>query len=77
MAYDYKGIVRAFVEFGANINIRSPHARYCSELTSAAQCSSVMVQYLLGEKEVDTNMLDIYGRTIVSRGFGSLDLSQF
>jgi hypothetical protein len=75
LRYGNEGIVRALIELGANINIRSPRARYSTALTSAARCSSELVKYLLEEPEIDTNILDIYGRTIVSGGCNSLDLS--
>jgi hypothetical protein len=75
LRYGNEGIVRALIELGANINIRSPRARYSTALTSAARCSAELVKYLLEEPEIDTNILDIYGRTIVSGGCNSLDRS--
>jgi hypothetical protein len=72
-----EGIVRILVEFGANINIRSPHTSNSTALTSAgsaAQCSPDLVRYLIEELKLDINMPDIYGRTIVSNGVDSLDL---
>ena len=69
-----EGIVRFLVEFGANINIRSPHTPNSTALTSAAQCSPDLVRYLIEELKLDTNMPDICGRTIVSDGVDRLDL---
>lgn len=61
-----KGIVRTLTEFGANISIRSPCCPYITALTAAASYSAEIVKYLLEEWKIDTNMPDVYGRTIVS-----------
>ena len=75
LRYGNEGIVRALIEFGANINIRSPRTSYSTALTSAGEYGAELAKYLLEEWKIDTNMLDVYGRTIVSDGFDSLDLS--
>jgi len=64
--------VRALIDFGANINIRSPRTTYSTALTAAASNSAEFVKYLLEELKIDTNMPDIYGRTIVSGGLNIL-----
>ena len=69
-----KGIVRALVEFGANVNIRSSRSPHGTALNSAAAHSVELVEYLLEEWKMDTNMVDAYGRTIVSDDFDGLEL---
>jgi hypothetical protein len=64
-----KEIVRTLLEFGANINIRASRDSRSTALTSASGHSTENVTYLLEECEVDTNMLDAYGRSIVSESF--------
>ncbi|KAF2731353.1 hypothetical protein EJ04DRAFT_566899 [Polyplosphaeria fusca] len=57
-------IVRTLIEFGANINVRGLTASHgCTALTSAAIHSSELVRYLLDESNVNTNMVDAFGRT--------------
>lgn len=74
LEYGNKEIVRTLIDFGANINIRSPSASYSTALTAAASYNAEIVRYLLEEWKIDTNMPDIYGRTIVSDYFDSFDL---
>ena len=72
-----KAILWTLMQSGANINIQSPHSSHSTPLILAASRSTELVQYLLEEYTVDTNLLDAFGRTIVSRVFfGQIDSSQ-
>ena len=64
-------IVRSLIEFAAIINIRCLGTPCNTALQSAVQHSPELVIYLLEEKKVDTNLVDGYGRTIVSDGSDS------
>ena len=61
-----RDVVRTLVTFGANVNIRSGREPYSTALLSAAINGTAVVEYLFQNYEMDTNMLDGYGRTIVS-----------
>ena len=67
-----KGIVRILIEFGGDINMRSAREPYSSSLVTAALHSVELVEHLFDEYEIDTNVLDGYGRTIVSSGLDRL-----
>lgn len=64
--YGHEHVVRTLIEFGAEINIRIPEYPFNTFLLAAAWQSPRIVEYLLEEIRVDTNVIDAYGRTIVS-----------
>jgi hypothetical protein len=67
LQYGHIGIARILLDFGANINIRGlSKSNGCTALTSAALHSTALVEYLLDECKVNTNMVDAFGRTFVS-----------
>jgi ankyrin repeat protein len=72
--YGNEGIVRVLIELGANINIRTVNSA-STVLTSIGGSGAELVNHLLEDKKIDTNMLDTYGRTIVSDDLDRLDLS--
>ena len=65
--YGHEHIMRTLIEFGAEINVRILGYAYSTLLTATAYSSPKAVKYLLEEIKVDTNVIDAYGRTIVSR----------
>ena len=67
--HGHRRVVCTLLELGADVNVRALTMwRGCTALTSAANHSSKMVEYLLNETKVSTNMVDDFGRTFVSKG---------
>lgn len=66
LRFGNKSIVRILTDFGDNVNIRCPRRPDACALLAAASHSPELVEFLLDEYEVDTNMPDGNGHTIVS-----------
>lgn len=62
-----KTIVRILTDFGANINVLIRSRVYSLPILAAAVHSSELMKYVLDDYEVDTNLPDAFGRTVVSR----------
>ncbi|CAG8980765.1 hypothetical protein HYALB_00011343 [Hymenoscyphus albidus] len=62
--YNNSVATRLLVDNGADINIRTNQNRVDTVLKMAALRSSEMTRYLLFERNIDTNLIDNYGRTI-------------
>ena len=67
-----RDVVRTLTAFGANVNVRSGREPYSTALLPAAKYGTAVFEYLLQEYETDTNMLDGYGRTVVSMSLCSI-----
>jgi hypothetical protein len=74
--YGKEGVVRTLLEFGANINIQSGGTPYHTALQSAALHCPEIVIYLFEETRINENIVDGYGRKIVSNCSENHDSSQ-
>ena len=73
----HKAMVRILVECGARIDIRIPRRPHCTPLIAAASHSAEMVRYLIENYNVDMNLVDAYGRTIVGTNLSIPGITMF
>lgn len=64
--YGHEDVARILVESGANVNVCSSDIAFGTALKAAARRSPKLVEYLLQNTDIDANIVDHFGRTIVS-----------